>query len=123
LSNAIKFTPSGGRVDVRLERDGTDVRLSVIDTGDGINASFVPHVFELYRQADPTATQKGLGIGLAIVAQIVKVHGGTVRAESPGLGHGSTFVVTLPLLIRASDESSNGLSRRSGRSRRSGESS
>jgi len=116
LSNAIKFTPSGGAIDVRLGRHGGDARLSVIDTGAGITADFLPHVFELYRQAVPTKEHlPGLGIGLAIVAQIVKLHGGTVRAESAGLGHGSTFTVTLPLRSMAEDETSG---RRSGESRR-----
>jgi signal transduction histidine kinase len=98
LSNAIKFTPQGGNIDVVLERSGNDARLSVIDTGVGLTTEFAPHVFELYRQADATASHlPGLGIGLAIVSQIVKLHGGTVRVESPGLGFGSTFTVTLPL--------------------------
>jgi signal transduction histidine kinase len=98
LSNAIKFTPPGGEIDVRLEADGSNARLSVIDTGAGISADFLPHVFELYRQAEATATHlPGLGIGLSIVANIVKLHGGTVRVESPGVGLGSTFIVTLPL--------------------------
>ena len=98
LSNAIKFTPAGGEIDVVLERSGDDVRLSVIDNGTGISAEFVPHVFELYRQGAGAALhQPGLGIGLSIVAQIVKLHAGTVCVESPGLGHGSTFTVSLPL--------------------------
>ena len=120
LSNAIKFTPAGGEIDVRLERDGNDARLSVIDTGAGISADFVPHVFELYRQAEGTAKHMpGLGIGLSIVAQIVKLHGGTVSAESPGLGLGSTFVVTLPLRETVADGASFARSgRRSVRSRR-----
>lgn len=99
LSNAIKFTPPEGTIDVRLERNGNHTRLSVIDTGAGISAEFAPHVFELYRQADGSGSHRpGLGIGLSIVAQIVRLHGGTVRVESPGLGRGSTFIVTLPLL-------------------------
>jgi len=98
MSNAIKFTPPGGQIDVRLERDGNDARLSVTDTGIGISPDFAPHVFELYRQADGTGAHRpGLGIGLSIAAQIVKLHGGTLRVESAGLGHGSTFIVTLPL--------------------------
>ena len=98
LSNAIKFTPPGGEIDVRVEREGNDARLTVIDTGAGISADFAPHVFELYRQAEGTAShQPGLGIGLSIVAQIVKLHNGRVRVESPGVGLGSMFVVTLPL--------------------------
>jgi signal transduction histidine kinase len=106
LSNAIKFTPPGGDIDVRLERFGDEARLSVVDSGSGISAAFAPHVFELYRQAEVTGSNRpGLGIGLSIVAQIVKLHGGTVRADSPGLGYGSTFVVTLPLSVEREDGS------------------
>lgn len=99
LSNAIKFTPPEGEIVVRIDREGDQVRLSVRDNGSGISADFLPHVFELYRQADESAQQApGLGIGLSIVAEIVKLHGGTVEVESPGLGRGATFCVTLPLL-------------------------
>lgn len=120
LSNSIKFTPPGGRIDVRLERYGDEARLSVSDTGAGISADFAPHVFELYRQANRTSSQgPGLGIGLSIVAQIVKLHGGTVRVESAGLGHGSTFIVALPLLaIGTGVASSLRIGRREVRSRR-----
>jgi two-component system CheB/CheR fusion protein len=98
LSNAIKFTDPGGAIDVRLEKFGLEARLSVTDTGTGISADFAPHVFDLYRQAEGMSGHlPGLGIGLSIVAQIVKLHGGTVRVESPGLGYGSTFIVTLPM--------------------------
>ena len=98
MSNAVKFTLPGGHIDVRLERNGNDARLSVADTGIGISPEFAPHVFELYRQADGAGDHRpGLGIGLSIAAQIVKLHGGTLRVESPGLGLGSTFIVTLPL--------------------------
>jgi two-component system CheB/CheR fusion protein len=98
MSNAVKFTLPGGHIDVRLERDGNDARLSVTDTGIGISPEFAPHVFELYRQADGAGEHRpGLGIGLSIAAQIVKLHGGSLRVESPGLGLGSTFIVTLPL--------------------------
>jgi two-component system, chemotaxis family, CheB/CheR fusion protein len=122
LSNAIKFTPSGGEIDIRLERDGNDARLSVIDTGSGISAEFVPHVFELYRQEDRRATRMpGLGIGLAIVAQIVRAHGGTVRVESAGPGRGSAFIVALPLLVPPDDEGAARSGRRSGKSRRTNE--
>ena len=121
LSNAIKFTPPQGGIDVRLERDGDDARLSVMDTGAGISAEFAPHVFELYRQADDSGSHlPGLGIGLSIVAQIVKLHGGTVRVESPGLGRGSTFIVTLPLLpaVPADAATSSRVGRRSTTNRR-----
>jgi two-component system CheB/CheR fusion protein len=122
MSNAIKFTPHRGEIDVRLEREGSDARLSVIDTGSGINAAFLPHVFELYRQADETARRRpGLGIGLSIVAQIVKLHGGSVRVESPGPGHGSMFIVRLPLRETVTAEvavPATRAGRRSGKSRR-----
>jgi two-component system CheB/CheR fusion protein len=98
LTNALKFTPPEGRIVITLERDGEEVRLSVADTGAGMSAEFLPHVFELYRQADETANHRpGLGIGLSIVAHIVKLHGGTVRVESPGIDRGATFIVTLPV--------------------------
>jgi signal transduction histidine kinase len=100
ISNAIKFTDPGGSIDIRLEQYGNAARLSVMDTGTGISADFAPHVFELYRQAEGAPGHlPGLGIGLSIVAQILKLHGGTVRVESAGIGHGSTFIVTLPLTI------------------------
>jgi two-component system CheB/CheR fusion protein len=120
MSNAIKFTPPGGEIEVRLEPDGDDARLSVMDTGAGISADFLPHVFELYSQAsDKAGHLPGLGIGLSIVAQIVKLHRGTVRVESPGLGRGTTFVLTLPLLGPEPDGAHGSRARRhSGRSRR-----
>ena len=98
LSNAIKFTAAGGRVEVRLAgRDGW-VDLSVRDTGSGIQPEFLPHVFERFRQADSSTTRVhgGLGLGLAIVRHLVEAHGGTVAAESAGVGQGSTFTVSLP---------------------------
>lgn len=108
LSNAIKFTEPGGAIDVRLEQYGDEVRLSVTDTGAGISADFAPHVFDLYRQADETASHvPGLGIGLSIVAQILKLHAGTVRVESAGLGHGSTFIVMLPRADIPTDSTSS----------------
>jgi hypothetical protein len=122
LSNAIKFSPPGSPIDVRLERDGNDVRLSVIDSGVGISAEFRPHVFELYRQADMSAgaSRTGLGIGLSIVEQIVKLHGGTIRVESPGLDQGASFFVTLPLCVPIPAEPAPPArsGRRSGTSRR-----
>jgi CheY-like chemotaxis protein len=100
LSNAIKFTPKGGRVQLRLERINSHVELTVSDTGYGINADFLPHVFERFRQADGKTTRAhgGLGLGLAIVRQLVELHGGTVQVESGGEGQGATFIVGLPLM-------------------------
>jgi signal transduction histidine kinase/ActR/RegA family two-component response regulator len=101
VSNAIKFTPAGGRVEVRLARADSDVELSVCDTGCGIGADFLPHVFDRFRQADGTSTRRhgGLGLGLAIVRHLVELHGGTVKADSEGEGRGSTFTVRLPPAI------------------------
>ena len=99
VSNAIKFTPKGGRVVVRLERVESHVEVAVSDTGRGIAPEFLPHVFDRFRQADATTTRVygGLGLGLAIVRQLVELHGGTARVESAGEGLGSTFTVSLPL--------------------------
>ncbi len=101
LSNAVKFTPRGGRVQVRLERVNSHVEIIVSDTGAGIRADFLPYVFERFRQGDAGTTRKtgGLGLGLAIVRHIVEMHGGTVEAQSPGEGQGSTFRVRLPIMI------------------------
>ena len=100
LTNAVKFTPYGGRVFIRLERADGMVRLSVQDTGVGIDPGFLPHVFDAFRQADSSATRAhgGLGLGLAIVRHLVEAHGGTVRAASGGTNRGATLIVELPLL-------------------------
>ena len=100
LTNAIKFTPKGGHVQVRLERVASHVEMTVSDTGQGIAPEFLLHVFERFRQSDSSSTRRhgGLGLGLSIVSQLVELHGGTVAAESPGPGKGTTFKVTLPLL-------------------------
>jgi len=101
LSNAVKFTPRGGRVQVRLERVNSHVEIIVSDSGRGISAEFLPHVFDRFRQADGTSTRKhgGLGLGLSIVRQLVELHGGTVGVESDGEGQGATFIVQLPLMV------------------------
>ncbi len=101
LTNAVKFTPKGGRVQVLLERVNSHVEISVIDTGIGIRPEFLPHIFERFSQADSSTTRRhgGLGLGLAIVKQLAELHGGTVRAKSPGEGQGSTFVVSLPITV------------------------
>jgi len=100
LSNAIKFTPKGGRVQVRLERVDSHVEITVADTGRGIAPEFLPHVFDRFRQADQTTTRRhgGLGLGLAIVRQLVELHGGSVHVESEGEGRGTSFTVSLPLM-------------------------
>src|SRR5689334_5424025 len=99
LSNAIKFTPNGGQIDVRLERDDSCVRLAVRDSGVGIAAEHLPHIFERFRQVDSSnvRTHGGLGLGLAIVDYLVRQQAGIVAAESEGLGKGATFIVEFPL--------------------------
>jgi signal transduction histidine kinase len=99
LSNAVKFTPNNGRVDVRLDQQNAPAEIVVDDSGEGILADFLPHVFDRFRQADTGSTRKhgGLGLGLAVVRYLVEAHGGTVRAESAGAGRGATFVVCLPI--------------------------
>jgi CheY-like chemotaxis protein/anti-sigma regulatory factor (Ser/Thr protein kinase) len=105
LSNAVKFTPPGGRVRVRLERAGTVARITVSDTGLGIEPEMLPHIFERFRQVDGSTTRRhgGLGLGLAIVRHLVELHGGTVHASSDGKGKGATFTVDLPVLASRSD--------------------
>ena len=102
LANAIKFTPEGGRVDVFIEPSKDHMEVRVVDTGQGISPDFLPHVFERFRQAADATTQRhtGLGVGLAIVRQLVELHGGTVHAASEGAGRGATFTVRLPISAR-----------------------
>ncbi|HEX2673995.1 MAG TPA: ATP-binding protein, partial [Polyangiaceae bacterium] len=98
LSNALKFTPKAGSILVSAERLGSEVRILVSDTGEGIAPHVLPHVFEPFRQADSSTTRRhgGLGLGLSLVSQIAAAHGGTVEATSEGLGRGATFIVRLP---------------------------
>lgn len=106
VSNAVKFTPKGGRVQVSLERLNSHLEIAVADTGCGISPDFLPYVFERFRQSEESTTRRhgGLGLGLSIVKQIVELHGGYVRAQSKGEGQGSTFVVSLPLQIVKMEE-------------------
>ncbi len=99
LSNAVKFTPKNGRVAVLVETAQSQVHIQVADSGAGIDPAFLPHIFERFRQADSSTTraESGLGLGLAIVRHLAELHGGTVEAWSPGLGHGATFSLRLPL--------------------------
>jgi CheY-like chemotaxis protein len=99
LSNAIKFTPQGGRVEVRLQGIDSHVEIIISDTGQGIDPELLLHVFDRFRQSDSSTTRRhsGLGLGLSIVRQLVELHGGTVTAESPGEGEGTTFKVILPV--------------------------
>lgn len=104
VSNAIKFTPKGGVVNVRLASIESQAEIRVSDTGKGISSDFLPYVFERFRQADSTSTRQhsGLGLGLAIVRHLVEMHGGTVSAESEGEGRGATFILRLPLIAARS---------------------
>lgn len=99
LSNALKFTPKGGRVRVILRRIGSQAEIVVEDNGAGIRSDFLPHVFDRFQQADASRARRfgGLGLGLSIVKNLVQFHGGTVRAESEGDGHGARFTIALPL--------------------------
>jgi PAS domain S-box-containing protein len=101
LANAVKFTPKGGKVQVSLERVNSHLELCVADDGEGIKPELLPHLFERFRQGDASTTRRhgGLGLGLSIVKHLVELHGGTVRAKSPGPGRGSTFCVDLPLMV------------------------
>jgi PAS domain S-box-containing protein len=100
LSNAIKFTANGGQVFIQLNRVSNQAEITVKDTGRGINPNFLPHIFESFRQEDASITRQygGLGLGLAIVRQLVEAHGGSITVDSPGEGFGATFTVRLPLL-------------------------
>lgn len=98
LSNAIKFTPDGGTIEVTLRRAGASLEITVRDTGEGIAPELLPHIFERFRQGDATGARAGgLGLGLTIVSNLAQLHGGSIRAESAGLGTGATFIVELPL--------------------------
>lgn len=107
LTNALKFTPEGGRIIVRLDRVDAYAQITVSDTGKGISAEFLPYIFERFRQGNSTNRQGGLGLGLAIARHLVELHGGTIQAESLGEGKGSTFTVKLPLLVDGEKKKSN----------------
>ncbi len=100
VSNAVKFTSPGGKIELKLDRLDTDAQITVTDTGKGIEPDFLPYVFDYFRQADSTYTRKfgGLGLGLAIVRHLVELHGGTVKSDSAGEGQGATFTVRIPLM-------------------------
>jgi signal transduction histidine kinase/CheY-like chemotaxis protein len=106
MTNAIKFTPKGGRVQVNLQRVNSHIEIVVSDTGEGISADMLPMVFERFRQDDTSSTRvhRGLGLGLALVRHLVEAHGGTVVAQSPGKGEGATFVVKLPVALAKLEE-------------------
>jgi signal transduction histidine kinase/CheY-like chemotaxis protein len=100
LTNAIKFTPAGGQILIKLESVGPRVEITVRDSGIGIHPEFLPHIFDRFRQADPGTNRVhgGMGLGLSIVRQLVELHGGAVRAESEGAGKGATFIISLPFV-------------------------
>jgi signal transduction histidine kinase/ActR/RegA family two-component response regulator len=117
VSNAIKFTPKGGAIDVRLFRVDSQAEIRVSDNGKGISPEFLPYVFERFRQADSTSARQhsGLGLGLAIVRHLVEMHGGTVHASSEGEGKGATFIVRIPFTaVRVMKESSRQAEQRKG---------
>jgi signal transduction histidine kinase len=113
LTNAVKFTPTGGRIDVATDLDDSHVEIRVADTGRGISPEFLPNVFDRFRRAETgmTRSEGGLGLGLSIARQLVELHGGTLTAASPGKDQGSTFVIRLPRLA-----STGAASRAAGRS-------
>ena len=100
LTNAVKFTPKGGRIQVKVQRVDSHVEIIVCDSGVGINKEFLPYVFDRFRQADASTTRihGGLGLGLSIVRQLVDLHGGSVSVQSEGEGKGATFTITLPFV-------------------------
>ena len=110
LSNAVKFTPHGGHIDVSAQITGANVKIEISDSGQGIEPEFLPFIFERFRQADSTYTRNvgGLGLGLAIVRHLVKIHGGEVSVRSEGINRGTTFTVILPLLEMRQTVSANG---------------
>jgi len=108
LNNSVKFTPKGGRITVRLAEDANKIVLTVSDNGQGIDSSFLPHIFEIFRQADAgtNRAQAGMGIGLAVVQQLVELHGGSVSAHSAGPNKGATFTIKLPRSVERKATSS-----------------
>ena len=115
VSNSIKFTPKGGKIDILLRRVNSHVELRVTDSGIGIAPEFLPHVFERFRQADSSTTRRhgGLGLGLSIVKQLVELHGGSVAAESAGQDLGASFIVRLPIRAIRDDDAAHPTSRSS----------
>ena len=109
LSNSIKFTPNGGQINVELAHADNSALISVRDTGKGIPASFLPYVFDRFRQEDATSTRQfgGLGLGLAIVRHLIELHGGSVQVQSPGEGQGATFSLRLPLQLTPPGQSAD----------------
>ena len=103
VHNAVKFTPSGGQVEIRLQRVNGRLQIAIEDNGQGISPDFLPHVFERFRQQDSSSTREafGLGLGLSIAKHLVELHGGSIQASSGGVGQGSTFTVEMPAALPA----------------------
>jgi signal transduction histidine kinase len=108
IQNAVKFTPDGGHVGVRLDREERSARVTVSDDGDGIAGDLLPHLFDPFRQGDGAASKGGLGLGLAIAQQLTIAHGGSIEAQSDGTGQGARFILRLPLESAAPESRSAG---------------
>ena len=116
LTNAVKFTPNGGNVEIALEQSGSNIQIKVKDTGQGISGEFLPFVFDRFRQADSSSTRRhgGLGIGLAIVRHLAELHGGSVKADSDGENQGATFTITLPASLAVDNHKESELEENNG---------
>ncbi|HEX8398714.1 MAG TPA: response regulator [Pyrinomonadaceae bacterium] len=116
LTNAVKFTPNGGNVEIALEQSGNNIQIKVKDTGQGIPGEFLPFVFDRFRQADSSSTRRhgGLGIGLAIVRHLAELHGGSVKADSDGENQGATFTITLPASLAVNNHKESELEENNG---------
>ncbi|HEX8267670.1 MAG TPA: response regulator [Pyrinomonadaceae bacterium] len=116
LTNAVKFTPNGGNVEIGLEQSGSNIQIKVKDTGQGIPGEFLPFVFDRFRQADSSSTRRhgGLGIGLAIVRHLAELHGGSVKADSDGENLGATFTITLPASLAVNNHKESELEENNG---------
>ncbi|HEX8197741.1 MAG TPA: response regulator [Pyrinomonadaceae bacterium] len=116
LTNAVKFTPNGGSVEIALEQSGSNIQIKVKDTGQGIPGEFLPFVFDRFRQADSSSTRRhgGLGIGLAIVRHLAELHGGSVKADSDGENLGATFTITLPASLAVNNHKESELDENNG---------
>lgn len=113
LSNAVKFTPAGGTIKITLTRVDSHFQVEVSDDGEGIDPTFLPYVFDRFRQADPSSTRRhgGLGLGLSICKQLIELHGGSISAQSAGKGLGATFRVTLPVFATLDDSKERQIAR------------
>jgi signal transduction histidine kinase/DNA-binding response OmpR family regulator len=120
LTNAVKFTPNGGNVEIALEQSGSNIQIKVKDTGQGIPGEFLPFVFDRFRQADSSSTRRhgGLGLGLAIVRHLAELHGGSVKAESDGENQGAIFTITLPASLTANNYKESELEESNGHSKK-----